>query len=340
MYFLSVDGGATKTISVVYNQNSEILGVGISGSTNLRNVGLTGFKRNLKNSVLKSLHNSGIKDADEYTFAIAGMKDSEKSSSEMIEILSSLFPNRKISYFNDGEAGFFSRFPDGNGIVVAPGTGMVGYGRVEEKVVRSSGWGWFLDDEGGAFYIGRRTIQEVVKLFDGRSEFVESSLMGVIREHYSLSDPRDIINKVYGKKIDIRDIASIARFTSRESLKGDSLAKTIMEDASEETAKTAISIYNRLGRPEQLEFSGYGGVFRSGEWYWEKVKSKIRDSSGNRKFIDPIYGYEAVLGSIVLTYRREGVYLSGYDIEGLRKVLDDYVFSLPEREKKRYLLID
>ncbi|MEM4100772.1 MAG: hypothetical protein QXI08_04885 [Thermoplasmata archaeon] len=45
MHFISVDGGATKTISVLYNDNFEIESIGISGPTNFRTVGIVNFRK-------------------------------------------------------------------------------------------------------------------------------------------------------------------------------------------------------------------------------------------------------------------------------------------------------
>ncbi|MGC8985542.1 MAG: hypothetical protein ACP5JM_02525 [Thermoplasmata archaeon] len=48
MKFLSVDGGATKTISVVYDDSFEIYSAGVSGPTNFRTAGMVAFKEKHK----------------------------------------------------------------------------------------------------------------------------------------------------------------------------------------------------------------------------------------------------------------------------------------------------
>ncbi|MEM3191995.1 MAG: BadF/BadG/BcrA/BcrD ATPase family protein, partial [Candidatus Parvarchaeota archaeon] len=180
-----MDGGATKTIAVVYNEDLTILGVGVSGPTNFRNVGIPTFKRNILSAIQKAKDNAHISRIDEYTFALAGIKDSRKTSDKIIKILNKIIPNSKMSFYNDVEAGFYSRFPEGEGIVVAPGTGMAAYGMYDGRKEISSGWGWFLDDEGSAFNIGMKALRETTKLMDGRDERA-SRLKEFVRNYYGL----------------------------------------------------------------------------------------------------------------------------------------------------------
>ena len=43
--------------------------------------------------------------------------------------------------------------------------------RLAGMILLLSGWGWFIGDEGGGFYIGRKALQETAKLEDGRSAY-------------------------------------------------------------------------------------------------------------------------------------------------------------------------
>jgi N-acetylglucosamine kinase len=335
---LSVDGGATKTIAVVYNEDRTILGVGVSGSTNFRNVGISTFKSNMLTAIKKAEENAHVNRIDEYTFALAGMKDSKKSSDKIMTILNKIIPNSKISYYNDGEAGFYSRFPEGKGIVVAPGTGMVAYGMYNGKKERSSGWGWFLDDEGSAFNIGMKALRETTKSMDGRDER-SPKFKEFVRNYYGLSADRDLINIIHKSKFDIRGIALLAKFVSGFAAEGDVVAKEIMNDASAETANAAISLYKRLGKPEDIAISGYGGVLRAGEWYWNLIKKRIDDNIGKRKYKVPLYGYEAIIGSIVMRSISLGFKIGDDEINSLRNQLTKFIVNLNIEDRREYLLL-
>ncbi|MEM3900580.1 MAG: BadF/BadG/BcrA/BcrD ATPase family protein [Thermoplasmata archaeon] len=332
MHFISVDGGATKTISVLYNDNFEIESIGISGPTNFRTVGIVNFRKNIKDAInqLNSF------DVDSMSFALPGIKDTSESLKMIYDELKKLFPNKKIKLYNDGEAGFHCRFLEENGIVIAAGTGMVSYGKNKSISVKSSGWGWFLDDEGGAFYIARRALEEVVKIMDGRGKF-DSTLVDSLRKFFNLKNDKDLINIIYKGRIDIRKISSIAPIVSMNALKGDFLSKKIMEESAVQSSKSAWSTYRKLGFPEKISISGYGGVFRAGKWYWEMIVNELKNIIGNAEFIEPYFGYEAILGSIVLNYRENGIEIKGSDLEILRKILNEKISAYNPDIRRKYL---
>lgn len=342
MLYLSIDGGATKTIGIIYEED-RILKVAVSGPTNFRNVGMLKFRQNIK-KVVDSLLEGIDKDKIEIaTFALAGIKDSEESTRKITNEITNFIKFNNMNFYNDGEAAFYSRFPDGNGIIIAPGTGMVSYGIWNGVKVRSSGWGWFIDDEGGAFYIGRRAIQESVKAMDLRYEneiYEKSNLPESIREFFKIKEDRELINKIYKNKIDIREIASIAKIVSTNASKGDALSMHIMEEAARETAITAEATYNKLNQPEGIKISGYGGVFRSGDWYIDKIFKIIKEKIRGVDLISPLYGYEAVLGSMVMVLNGKGYNLNLDDINSLRKELNYKLMELPAEARRKYLFMD
>ncbi len=332
MEFISVDGGATKTVAIRYDDKFNIEAVGISGPSNFRTAGIAAFRKNIRDA-LQYVLSSGIK---RITFALPGIKDSPESFGMIMGELKKSFPTEDIRLYNDGEAGFHCRFLDDKGIIIAAGTGLVSYGKLGGITMRSSGWGWFLDDEGGAFYIGRRALEETVKIMDGRGEY-DSTLLDEIRDHFHLKNDTELINKIYRGRIDVRGISYLAILVSRNAIKGDFISKKIMEEAAIESSKAAFATYRKLGFPEKIKISGYGGVFRTGKWYWEMVVKELRDKISGADFLEPYFGYEAVLGSVVLTYRENGKNITLEDIEFLRKQLNEEIIKFDPEQRKKYL---
>lgn len=332
MKFISLDGGATKTIAIIYTDEFEIEGIGISGPANFRTVGFNTFRKNLKNAI-SQVYSEDVK---EMSLALPGIGDSTDIRENVAKKIRKIFPQVKLRLYNDGEAGFHSRFPDGHGIVVAAGTGLVCYGKMDERQVRSSGWGWFLDDEGGAFFIGRRALQEVVKIVDGRSD-TNSLLVDEVRNLFNLRNFTDLINKIYRSRIDVRLISSLAVRVSSAAVKGDVLSLKIMEEAAAESAMAIVSTYLKLNRPQSIRISGYGGVFRSGKWYWEMVKKYVQKMVPDAFFREPYFGYEAVLGSIVITYRKHGIEVNEHDLDYLRKKLNEKLMETDIKKRRKYL---
>lgn len=340
MLFISVDGGATKTISVLYNENGEIISVGVNGPSNFRNIGVETARDNVKAAIDYSLENAGIgwDQVDFFTFALAGVKDSAKSTSIIEDFISSYNLGKKYSLLNDGEMGFKCRFPDEEGIIVAPGTGMIAYGKRDNVFERASGWGWLIGDEGGAFYIGRRAIQLSAMIADGRL-VTGSRILDTLMAEFGADEPRKLVNEIYTNPIDIRRIASLARIVSDLERKGDDLCKGILEEAASEAGKCANALQERLSGGHVLPVSGYGGVYRAGEVYWNKFTEKVREYSSEIVFRKPLPGYHAVLGSVHTVLEQNGKLLKIDDMNGLSIELDRKVMKLPREQLAKYLLM-
>lgn len=337
MAFISVDGGATKTLAACYDQDGRILGVAANGPSNFRNIGAENAASNIRDAVLNCVERSGIDSSDvkKITFALAGVKDSQKSTDIIDAFIRKLGLNLPYSLLNDGEAGYNCRFFRENGIIAAPGTGMIAYGRSGERFERSSGWGWLIGDEGGAFYIGRRSIQEASKIADGRT-ISESGLLTEIMDFFDVKEPRQIVNSVYTTPIDIRRIASLARIVSRMAGSGDSLATEIVEEAASEAGKCVISLQRRL-EDQSIEVSGYGGVYRSGPIYWNRLIATVRSEFPETKFRQPLFGYHAVLGSVYLVLEENG--MREVNTGSIEKEFNRKVDLIPADEKANYLFM-
>ena len=277
MAYVSVDGGATKTLAACYDDDGKILGVAANGPSNFRNIGTDNAATNIRDAVLNSVERAGINktEIDKITFALAGVKDSQKSTEIIDTFIQKLELKLPYTLLNDGEAGYNCRFFREDGIIAAPGTGMIAYGKSGSRFDRTSGWGWLIGDEGGAFYIGRRSLQEAAKIADGRTSG-ESQFLATLMKFFSVTEPRQLVNEVYSNPINIRRIASIARIVSELSASGDEKARDILQEAAAEAGKCVISLLKKFDNAS-LEVSGYGGVYRAGDIYWNKMKETVRN---------------------------------------------------------------
>lgn len=339
MLFLSVDGGATKTLAACYSEDGTILGVGAAGPSNFRNIGVAAARSNLESAVRRSLERASAKQQDikQYTFALAGVKDSQKSTEIIESFVSEMRLGKNVTVLNDGEAGFNCRFPGTDGIIAAPGTGMIAYGRRGEIFDRASGWGWFIGDEGGAFYTARRAIQESAKILDGRRE-INTRVPETLMQFFGVSEPRQLVNVIYKDPLDIRTIASFAKELSPLAGIGDTLAAEILQESAAEAARCIIAIKKRLFSDIEVQYSGYGGVYRSGEIYWKTLVKTVNEAFPGMQALKPLFGYHAVLGSIYLVLKSAGK-SAEFDLEREIADLDKHINGLSAEEKEKYLFI-
>ena len=338
MIFVSVDGGATKTVAVCYSEDGFIHGMGISGPSNYRTRGIEEAGKNIREAISRAVGRADavVNNIAKFSIALAGVKDSNLKN----ELIGRVVDHEKISMvrvLNDGEAGFDCRFPGKDGIVICPGTGMVSYGRKGTAFRRVSGWGWILGDEGGAFYTARRALQETMKIYDGRS-VIRSKIPDSVKEFFHVDDLKEIVNKVYTNPPDIGRIASFTGIVAKLAEKGDKLATELLEESATEAAKCIISLRKTMFGDEEVHFSGYGGLFRASNLYWKKVRSDVLEQYPDMIPSDPLYGYHAVIGSIYLTLKEENREIN-FDPASEVKSLEKQISRITEEEREKYLLM-
>ena len=78
-------------------------------------------------------------------------------------------PTDRVAATGDERTALRGAFPDGAGIVLISGTGMICLGRTERgHEHRCGGWGWHLDGAGAAFDLGHQGLQLTLQMADGR----------------------------------------------------------------------------------------------------------------------------------------------------------------------------
>ncbi len=337
MIVVSVDGGATKTMAICYDIEGNILGMAASGPSNFRNIGVEKAGNNISEAVKKSVERAGytMGQINRATYALAGVGDSIRSTEIIREFISDLHLTSSFDLFNDGEAGFNCRLLGRDGIIIAAGTGLVAIGRLNGGLKRVSGWGWLMGDEGSAFYIGRKALQEAACISDGR-QIMKSRLLEEVERFFHTDEPRGITNHVYTTPVDVRKIASLARLVSDLAKSGDEVCRLIISDAALQSATCAKALLRESGDRSMIPVSGYGGVFRSGELYWDTLIKSVMTDFPEIEPVTPLYGYHAVLGSMFMVMQQSGI---EFDQKHILEQFNNRLGTLSQLERKDYLFI-
>ncbi len=337
MIVVSVDGGATKTMAICYDTGGEILGMAASGPSNFRNIGVEIAGKNVSEAVKKCVERAGytLDQVSHSTFALAGVGDSVRSTEIIREFISNLHLVASFDLFNDGEAGYNCRLPGRNGAIVAAGTGLVAISRMDGVTRRVSGWGWLIGDEGSGFYIGRRALQEAACISDGRN-ITMSTLLEEVERFFGTDEARGITNHVYTTPVDVRKIASLARLVSDLAKSGDIVCSEIIREAAVQSACCARALLRATGSSTGVPVSGYGGVYRSGDLYWNSLIDDVRMEFPEIEPVKPLYGYHAVLGSMFMVMGQNHV---EFDQEEIIGQFNRGLGTLSRQEREDYLFI-
>ncbi len=280
-----VDGGGTKTESLVSDSKGKILGRGISGPSNPRNQGLETAAANIEKSLKKAV---GRKKARIKAVFIGLAAEEEEYGNRvgkmrrllMKGILSEV-PQKNIFFGSDQESAFRSGTDELDGMVVIAGTGCVVRGWKGKAGAKAGGWG-YLADEGSAFWTGQRAYQVIAKDLDGRGPktIISRQAAKLIR----FDNMEDLNKNIYTDPAKTVPLFSIA--INESAKKGDKTALAILEEGSEELAIGVITVARKLAFKKHFPLVVSGGMFKS-KTFESFFRKKIKKVAPFARFIVP-----------------------------------------------------
>ncbi|NWQ42737.1 hypothetical protein MLOOGBEN_18705 [Bacillus sp. EB106-08-02-XG196] len=290
---LAVDGGGTKTLAVLVNEDGNVLGEGKAGASNYQVVGVEAAKGALIEAILAAFHDAGgLVDVEKAVFALAGIdtaKDEKVVEGVVQSAVNELFIEiRSLVVENDCLSALLGATQDKAGILLIAGTGSIVYAHDGNKrIVRSGGWGHRVGDEGSGYWIGKQAIQSVLKMQDGRGE--ETLLSRLILDKFSFDKIDDLYNWTYSDSYSVDDVGALAAVVDEAYRLGDAVSKRILDYAVNELIillKTAIV---KVGTEhDDFELILQGGVFHYNAYIKEQVLERIQQITPNVKIITTI----------------------------------------------------
>lgn len=331
---LAVDGGATKTEAIVFD--NEVLGVGVAGSGNYHIAGVNSAAENTRHAVDQAFHMAGVTwdQVDNALYGFAGAESSITSRKTVEGFLASVHKHGMYSLFNDGVPAYFLSTLGRRGVVAVAGTGSVIQARDGEKRLRVGGWGWVMGDEGSAFYIGRRALQAATKSFDQRAP--STSLVNAIEKKMNLGFREAIA--VFQENFSILQIASLAPIVTKEAGNGDEVAKAICVEAGHDLAQGVKAARERMGMKEDYIIGSVGGVFRGGGVVLDSFKNELKGLGG--KFSNVYYGYHVVIGSLVMHLLENGNEVDETAISRLVSQLEGKMSQMKSSDREKYFFME
>lgn len=270
--FLGVDGGASKTITVVVDAVGQECGRHATGGTNYAVIGLDQAVTRVWGAAAEAVRTAGgVLPVSAAWLGLAGI-DRPQDQEVLLPRLRGLA--EVVHLTNDGELAL-SALDGAVGVALVAGTGSIAVGRDPHGAsARVGGWGHIIGDEGSGYDMGRMALQAVARAIDGRGP--ATTLLRAITEHWELKAPSDILGRVYPQG----DKAAIARLSSlvlREARAGDSVGRSLVDRAADELALAATAAGDALNFPEgELALALTGGLLTHEPDFRAKVLSAIR----------------------------------------------------------------
>lgn len=313
-YFLSIDGGGTKTAGVLTDENGEILKFEITGSCSREVVGIEGEREVITSFVKKILEDAKIEKVHYAVLGLTGV-DLPEDVVRVENFLKNLKFAENILIENDSLIAWAASTLGEPGVVVSAGTGTIAFGinRKGERI-RSSGWGWLVGDEGSGFDIGRKGIIAAIKYLDGRGE--ETILIDLIPKQMNLSSIIDVVLKIYEPSFPKAKISEIAPAVVNAAKLGDRVAQNILYNAAKELAEACNAVIKRLNMQDEKFIVGCAGkIFKSHQIIFNSFKEEVNKLAKKAVIIYP--RYESVIGGIILGMKNSNIEISQKILENL-----------------------
>ncbi len=298
MYAVLVEGGKTKTLSIVVNERGNVLGHYLSGSSGWTTVGFDKALENLVESVVGAVKRSSL-EINEIDIAILGLPDidTEEAKERFAERLKDLRLFKVAAVIvPDFVTAYYAVTLGDPGIAVIAGTGSIAYGRNSRNVsARAGGWGWFGGDEGSAIWIAMKAIEAAGKYFDGRGP---KTLIGEkLLSFFKVRSPLQLIDVVYSKvREDIGELGQLARVVNEAAEEGDQLAQEILVRGGRELALMAKAVYDKIYVSEDTFIVGGVGSVYSSRTLRNSFISNVKEYLPNANIVEPITQYMPVKG--------------------------------------------
>jgi N-acetylmuramic acid 6-phosphate etherase len=260
---LGIDGGGSHTVALLARRADTergwtLLGRGQGGPSNLQTVGADDAFRNLDQAVSQAFAAAGLSRRP-VGAACLGMAGAGRAGDQ--EILrgwaTQIALAGHVEVTTDAALLFAAGTPEGWGLAVVAGTGSIAVARsADGRSARAGGWGPLLGDEGSGYALAVAGLQAVAQAADGcgAATVLTQRLLAAL----GLGAPQELIPAVYSSGRDRVALAALAPLLL-EAAADDAVAKSIVDEAAETLAETAVAAARQLGihdRPLPVALAG------------------------------------------------------------------------------------
>jgi len=304
-YYLGADLGATKTHTLITDENGSARGFGESGPGNHETVGYDGMYASMQNSLEQALNASNLTKADiaGAGFGVAGFDwaSEYEATAKTIERLGLSAPYK---FVNDTVPGLIAGSEEGWGVVIVSGTGSNGRGwdREHKREGRVTGHGVMMGEAAGGTELMYRCMQLVGYSWSKRGP--KTKLAEALIEYVGARDLDDLIRGY--TTYEYRIGAEAAPVVFRVAQAGDQVARDLIRWAGCELGEIANAVIRQL-EFENLSFDVVmtGSMFEGGSILIEPMRETIHKLAPKARLVR--LTIPPVLGAVMLGMEAGGL---------------------------------
>jgi N-acetylmuramic acid 6-phosphate etherase len=257
---LGVDGGGSKTIALLAQENGQVIGRGQAGSSNCNIVGHQAAQVALCHAIDAAFADAGqpTRPVTVACLGLAGTDRPEGRTWVKVWVSDKHIANRILAV-NDAQLVLAAGTPSGWGIAVVSGTGSIIFGRTADgRTARAGGWGHMIGDEGSGYAIGVAALRAIVQAADGRG--LPTLLTEAVLRQWSVNSVFDLVNRVYQQDVPQAELAGLARLVLDAAAQGDDVSVEIARQAGNELGRGVLAVARALQWEGAIPCALAGGV--------------------------------------------------------------------------------
>lgn len=203
-YVLGIDGGGTKTVCLLMNNNAQVLSRGVGEASNYHNVGVDGAKNAIAQAMYHCIASYTPQRLTINAIALGLAGVGRASDRQVIlDIVAQLQqdPTLPISWdilpeqlviTHDAAIALAGGLGSPVGIVAIAGTGSLIFGQNQQRETqRVGGWGSLIGDVGSAYALAIAGLQAALKAYDGVGE--PTQLQALFQDYFQLASLEDLV---------------------------------------------------------------------------------------------------------------------------------------------------
>ncbi len=290
-YFLGIDGGGTKTEFALSDEDGTILYRAILDGSNPVDIGIDKTLDILADgisAVCGKIPNSKISVFAGISGGITG--DYKNRIHEFLNRYN--FADAKNG--SDAENAVAIALGERNGTAIIMGTGSIAFTKTNGTLTRNGGYGFFFDDGGSGFSIGRDAVIAALTAEEGRG--IETVLLPMLKEKLGCERLIDALGALYkgGKRI----VASFAPLVFNALKAGDEAAEAIIDSNMRAIASLIDNApLTENGRHRVVIVGGLANEFDIIEPYIKKYVRNAESLDISANTSAPIYGALMLAGA-------------------------------------------
>lgn len=269
-YFLGIDGGGTKTVVAVSDENGKILMKKTGKSINFYSVGMDTARKNL-GAVIDEISNELHAESFSGVFIGCSALDNEADTKLVSELTDGVINAEKIKIHSDVYIALKSVEEAECPCAAICGTGSMAAALDKDgNTLIAGGWGHIIGDEGSAYAIALNALKQCCCMYD---KDIRTELLKSAEKHFGVSDFRKIIDIIYSPEITKDVIALFAEKVGELASDGNADAVGIIKTQAELFADTVLTL---IGRADCDVVGLSGSVFNHNELFTDTFYEKLK----------------------------------------------------------------